>query len=105
MVKDLASKEFVQEVINSSSTVVVDFWAPWCGPCKMLGPVLHEVAGEMEGKATFFKLNVDENTDIAQKYSVVSIPTVLVFKNGEVVDKMVGFRPKQDIIKFISNNL
>ncbi|GAA0177876.1 thioredoxin [Clostridium sediminicola] len=105
MVRELASRNFVQEVINSSSTVVVDFWAPWCGPCKMLGPVIKEVSKELSGKAEFFKLNVDDNNDIAQQYRVTSIPTVIVFKNGRVADTMIGFRPKGDIIKFISKHI
>lgn len=105
MVRELASRNFVQEVINSSSTVVVDFWAPWCGPCKMLGPVIKEVSEELSGKVEFFKLNVDDNGDIAQQYRVVSIPTVIVFKNGKVVDKMIGFRPKGDIINLVSKHI
>jgi thioredoxin 1 len=105
MVRELISKNFGEDVINSSTPVVVDFWAPWCGPCKMLGPVIEEVSEELSGKVEFFKLNVDDNGDIAQQYKVSSIPTVIVFKGGEVVDKMVGFRPKADIVKLVSKHI
>jgi thioredoxin 1 len=105
MVRELISKNFGEDVINSSIPVVVDFWAPWCGPCKMLGPVIEEVSEELSGKVEFFKLNVDDNGDIAQQYKVSSIPTVIVFKGGEVVDKMVGFRPKADIVKLVSKHI
>lgn len=105
MVKEIGGSNFIQEVINSEQAAVVDFWAPWCGPCRMLGPVMDEIAEDMNGKAKFFKINVDENTAIAQKYAISSIPCVMVFKNGEVVDTMVGFRPKQDIQSIIAKHL
>ncbi len=105
MVKEIGGSNFIQEVINSEQAAVVDFWAPWCGPCRMLGPVMDEIAEDMNGKAKFFKINVDENTAIAQKYAISSIPCVMVFKDGEVVDTMVGFRPKQDIQSIIAKHL
>lgn len=105
MVREIGGSNFIQEVINSEQAAVVDFWAPWCGPCRMLGPVMDELAEDMNGKAKFFKINVDENTAIAQKYRISSIPCVMVFKNGEVVDTMVGFRPKQDIQSIIAKHL
>ena len=85
------------EVINTDKPVLVDFWAEWCGPCKMIGPVVEELAGEYEGKAIIGKVNVDENPETAAKYMVRSIPTLLVIKNGEVVEKQVGAVPKSTL--------
>ena len=78
------------QIVNSDKPVLVDFWAEWCGPCKMIGPVVEELAGDYEGKAVIGKLNVDENPNVSMKYGIRSIPTLLVFKNGEIVDKQVG---------------
>lgn len=83
-----------QEVINSDKPVLVDFWAEWCGPCKMIGPIVAELASDYDGKAVIGKLNVDENPSIAAQFGVRSIPTLLVFKGGEVVDKQIGAVPK-----------
>jgi thioredoxin 1 len=82
------------EILNTEKPVLVDFWAEWCGPCKMIGPVVKELAGEYDGKAVIGKVNVDENPGTAAQFGIRSIPTLLVFKNGEVVDKQIGAVPK-----------
>ncbi|MFC5271506.1 thioredoxin [Adhaeribacter terreus] len=83
-----------EEIINSDKPVLVDFWAEWCGPCRMVGPVVEELAGEYEGKAIIGKVDVDANPQTSAKFGIRSIPTLLVFKNGQVVDKQVGAVPK-----------
>ena len=95
----------VAEVLSSAPVVVVDFWATWCGPCRMLMPVVEEVAAEMEGKAVVAKCNVDEADEVALKYGIRSIPTLLFFKNGELADRTVGVVPKSDISNKINNLL
>ena len=82
------------EILSSNEVVVADFWAEWCGPCKMVGPFIEQLAAEYEGKAAIGKIDIEENDDLATKYAIRNIPTVLFFKNGEVVDKMVGAAPK-----------
>lgn len=94
---------FVNEV--KDGVVLVDFWAPWCGPCKMIAPVLEEVDRELGDKVKIVKVNVDDNPETAGKYGVMSIPTLFVFKNGEVVDKTVGFQPKESLIGLLSKHL
>ena len=82
------------ETLKSDKPILVDFWAEWCGPCKMIGPVVEELAGDYEGKAIVAKINVDENPQVTARFGVRSIPTLLVFKNGQIVDKQVGAVPK-----------
>lgn len=100
----LNSEGFVQ-AINSEQPVVVDFWAEWCMPCKMLAPILEEVSDMMDGKAEFYKVNVDDNMAIAQKYGIASIPTVMVYKRGEVVDQMVGMQSKENMIAMVEKHM
>ena len=88
-----------EEIIKSSQLVLVDFWAEWCGPCKMIGPVVEELAGDFEGKAVVGKVNVDENAAVSAKFGIRSIPTLLIFKNGEIVDKQIGAVPKAVLSK------
>ena len=83
-----------EEIINSDQPILVDFWAEWCGPCKMIGPVVEELAGDYDGKAVIGKVDVDANPGVAQKFGIRSIPTLLFFKGGEIVDKQVGAVPK-----------
>lgn len=92
---------FVEEVLNCELPVMVDFWATWCGPCKMLAPAVEAIAKEYEGKVKVGKINVDEQIALAQKFGVASIPTVLVFKGGEVVNKSVGLVPKDTLVAMI----
>ncbi|KGK89331.1 thioredoxin [Clostridium sp. HMP27] len=104
MVKEIKDNNFQDEVLKSNIITVVDFWAPWCGPCKMLGPVIDEISQELKNKAKFVKINVDENPTVSSQYRIESIPTVLVFKGGKIVENLVGFRPKQAIKMAIERN-
>ncbi|MDT3151229.1 thioredoxin [Staphylococcus aureus] len=88
-----------------SGVQLVDFWAIWCGPCKMIAPVLEELAADYEGKADILKLDVDENPSTAAKYEVMSIPTLIVFKDGQPVDKVVGFQPKENLAEVLDKHL
>ncbi len=94
----ITKENYDEEVINSSVPVLLDFWATWCGPCRMLSPIVDEIANEVEGKAKVGKINVDEQPDLAQQFGIMSIPTLVFMKNGEVVAKEVGVRSKQAIL-------
>jgi thioredoxin 1 len=96
---DVTDATFASEVIESQQPVLVDFWAPWCGPCRMVAPVVEELSAEYDGKVKFVKLNTDDNVETASKYGIRSIPTLLVFKGGEPVGQIIGFRPKSDLKK------
>ena len=93
------------DILSKNKTVLIDFWAEWCGPCRMIAPMIEELAGEYEGKAIIGKLDVDSNQESSVKFGVRSIPTLLVFKNGELVDRHVGAVPKETLSKSIDSNL
>ena len=95
--RDVTDSNFEQEVLKADKPVLVDFWAPWCGPCRMVAPVVEELADDYAGRVEFVKLNTDDNPDTAVKYGIRSIPTLLVFNEGEVAGQIVGFRPKSDL--------
>ena len=102
---EINDEVFEQEVVNSSTPVLVDFWATWCGPCRKLGPVLEEIAKNYEGSVKFAKVNVEQAKETAKKYSISGIPCLLVFKNGEPVERMVGLMPKSTIVSNIEKHV
>lgn len=102
---ELTDQSFENEVLNSDKPVLVDFWAEWCGPCRMVGPVVDELAGEYEGKLKVGKVDVDSNPEVSTKYQIRSIPALLIFKNGEVVDQIVGAVPKAQLKKQVDAQL
>jgi thioredoxin 1 len=102
MVAPVSDKSFQTDVLQSKEPVLVDFWAEWCGPCRAVAPVLEEVAGELKGKLKIVKLNVDENPETAAKYGIQSIPTLMIFKNGEMASRQIGAAPKAKIVQWIT---
>jgi thioredoxin 1 len=98
---NLNSSNFEDEVMKSDVPVLVDFWAAWCGPCRMIAPIIDQLADEFDGKAKIAKVNVDEERELATGYRVMSIPTLIIFKDGQIVDQTMGARPKSDLVKMI----
>ena len=105
MALEITDSSFQDTVLKSDKPVLVDFWAAWCGPCRMLAPIVEDIAKDFEGKAVVGKVDVDNNQQISMEYGIRNIPTVLIFKNGEVVDKLVGVSPKEVIAEKLSAHL
>ena len=104
-IKNLSLDNFDNEISSSNVPVLVDFWAEWCGPCKMLGPILEEISKDLNDKLQVVKINLDENQDLAMKYSIRSIPTLLLFKEGELIDTKVGLLPKSDLVEWLKSKI
>ena len=102
---EVNDSNFDQMVLQAKTPVLVDFWAAWCGPCRMVAPVVEELAGEYEGKVSFAKVDVDQNPKTASQYGIMSIPTLLIFKNGAPVSNIVGFRPKAELKRSLDDAL
>ena len=101
MTVEITKENFESVVLKNELPVLVDFWATWCGPCKMIGPIIEELSDELEGKVVFGKLNVDLQPELAMEFHVMSIPTLILFKNGEIANKAVGYMPKEEILKLL----
>ena len=104
-IKNCNENDFENEVLKSNLPVIVDFWAEWCGPCKMLTPILEELSNEMKNEINVVKVNLDENQDLAMKYSIRSIPTLLLFKDGNLVDTKVGLFPKSEVVTWLKSKI
>ena len=105
MTKEIKDDEFEEEVINSSQPVLIDFWAPWCGPCKMLSPILDELSEEMKDKIKIVKMNIDDNPETPSKFGVRSIPSLMIFENGKQVESKLGMHPKKSLEEWIKASL
>jgi thioredoxin 1 len=105
MAIEVTNANFDREVLNSEIPVLIDFWAPWCGPCKAVGPILEEIEKEIDGKAKICKVNLDEAPEIATKYSIMSIPTLMIVKDGNIMDTKVGALPKEELMKLLNQYL
>ena len=104
-IKNCNENDFENEVLKSNRPVIVDFWAEWCGPCKMLTPILEELSNEMKNEINVVKVNLDDNQDLAMKYSIRSIPTLLLFKEGNLIDTKVGLLPKNEIVTWFKSKI
>jgi thioredoxin 1 len=104
-VQHVGDTDFDTKVLGAGKPALVDFWAPWCGPCRIIGPIIEELAPNYQEKAVIAKLNVDDNPGVSQRYGITSIPTILMFKDGKIVDRVVGAMPKGELMKFIDRNL
>ena len=102
---DTSDATFEQDVLQNDQPVLVDFWAPWCGPCRMVAPVVEELSNDYDGRVKFVKLNTDDNPGVSAKYGIRSIPTLLIFKGGELKGQVIGFRPKGDLAKHLDSAL
>ena len=105
VIKNCNENDFENQVLKSNLPVIVDFWAEWCGPCKMLTPILEELSNEMKNEIKVVKVNLDENQDLAMKYSIRSIPTLLLFKEGNLIDTKVGLLPKSEIVTWFKSKI
>ena len=105
MAIEITDKNFKEVVLDSDKAVLVDFWAPWCAPCRVIAPIVDELHNELEGKAVIGKVNVDDNSESSSNFGVRNIPTLLIFKNGEVVDKLVGAIPKSEILNKLESHM
>lgn len=101
MTVEITKENFEEVVLKNQLPVLVDFWATWCGPCKMIGPIVEELSDELEGKVVFGKLNVDKQPELAMQFQVMSIPTLILFKDGEIVNKKIGFMPKEKLAEML----
>jgi thioredoxin 1 len=104
MTNETSDNNFQKDVLESSKAVLVDFWAPWCGPCRQLSPIVDEVAKELAGKIEVFKCNVDENPEVPSKFMVRGIPTLMIFKDGKLIDTKVGSLPKAALLEWVQKN-
>ena len=102
---EFTDQNFEEEVLKSEKTVLVDFWAEWCGPCRMMGPAVESIAADYAGRAKVGKLNVDQNQSVASRYNIRSIPTLLLFKNGQIQDQIIGAKPKDFIARLLDKNI
>ncbi len=105
MAAELTAERFQEDVVNASKPVLVDFWASWCGPCRALGPIVEQISEEMSDRLTVYKCNVDEESSLAQQFGIMSIPTLILFKNGEVAHQMVGSKPKAALVAELEEHL
>lgn len=102
---ELTRDNFEQKVMNSDKPVLIDFWASWCGPCRAVAPVMEELAEQYDGRAVIGKVNVDDENELSAKFRIMSIPTIMLFKGGQIVDKIVGSRPKADFENLLNKNI